>query len=254
MILVAVMPSAFTNYDPYEIAPEKRFLGPSKIHFFGTDEMGRDLFSRTVYGVGLSLKAGLMAILIASVIGTFLGTIAGYFEGSMVGNAIMRVADIFLAFPPLVMAMAIVAALGPSLTNASMALGIVWWPQYTRLAYAQVLSARNFLYVEAARAGGVRTSRIMFIHILPNCLGSLIVKATLDIGYAILYAASLSFLGLGASPPTPELGTLVTMGRRYLLDYWWYATLPGVAIFITVMGFNLVGDGIRDAIDPNMRL
>lgn len=253
VVIVAVSPQLFATYNPFEIVGRARLLPPSETHFFGTDEMGRDMFSRVVYGVGLSLRAGLLAILIATIFGTFIGTLAGYIGEKFIGNVIMRVADIFLAFPPLVMAMALVAAVGPGLTNASLALAIVWWPQYTRLTYAQVLSAKNFLYVEAARAAGIKTSKIMFLHILPNCLGPVIVKSTLDIGYAILYTASLSFLGLGAPPPTPELGTLITMGRNYLLDCWWYPTFPGFAIFLIVMGFNLFGDGIRDALDPRLR-
>lgn len=254
LVIVSITPSPFATSDPFEMKGGERLRPPSKTHFFGTDEMGRDMFSRIVYGVGLSLKAGIIAVLIATVFGTFLGTIAGYNGEKWFGNVIMRVADIFLAFPPLVMAMAIVAAIGPSLTHASLALGVVWWPQYTRLTYAQVSSAKNFLYVEAARAGGVRASRIMFLHILPNCFAPVIIKNTLDVGYAILYTASLSFLGLGAAPPTPELGTLITMGRNYLLDCWWYPAFPGATIFITVMGFNLLGDGIRDAVDPNLRV
>lgn len=253
VIVVAVVPQLFATYDPFEMVGTARLLPPSTAYFFGTDEMGRDLFSRVIYGVGLSLRAGLIAIFIATIVGTIMGTIAGYYGERFVGNVIMRVADVFLAFPPLVMAMAIVAAIGPSLTNASLALAVVWWPQYTRLTYGQVLSAKNFLYVEAARAAGIKTPKIMFKHILPNCAGPVIIKSTLDIGYAILYAASLSFLGLGAPPPTPELGTLITMGRNYLLDCWWYPTFPGLSIFLIVMGFNLFGDGIRDALDPRLR-
>jgi peptide/nickel transport system permease protein len=229
IISVALVPDLIATHDPYDMIRGGRLLPPSKANLFGTDEMGRDMFSRIVHGIGLSLQAGMTAVLIATVFGTFLGTIAGFFGGRWFSNVIMRVADIFLAFPPLVMAMAIVAAIGPSLAHASLALGVVWWPQYTRLTFAQVSSAKNFLYVEAARAGGIKTSKI-------------------------LYTASLSFLGLGAPPPIPELGTLITMGRAYLLDFWWYPTFPGFAIFITVMGFNLFGDGIRDALDPSLRV
>lgn len=254
LLIISLVPRYFAPYGPFEMYPENRLSAPSMKHIFGTDEMGRDILSRIIHGIGLSLKAGVIAVLIATIIGTFLGTIAGYFSEKWLGNVVMRVSDIFLAFPPLVMAMAIVAAIGPGLTNASLAIGIVWWPQYTRLVFAQVSNAKNFLYVEAARASGVKTSKIMFVHILPNCLAPVIIKTTLDIGYAILYAASLSFLGLGAPPPIPELGTLITMGRNYLLDSWWYPAFPGLTIFITVMGFNLFGDGIRDAIDPNLRI
>ena len=253
-VFISVAPGLLATHDPYEMKGIERLKPPSKTHLFGTDEMGRDMFSRILHGTGLSLKAAIIAVLIATIFGIFTGTIAGYYGDKWIGNAIMRTADVFLAFPPLVMAMAIVAAMGPSLTHASYALGVVWWPQYTRLTCAQVLSAKNFLYVEAARASGIKTSKIMFRHILPNCFAPLVIKTTLDIGYAILYTASLSFLGLGAPPPTPELGTLITMGRNYLLVAWWYPAFPGVTIFMAVMGFNLLGDGIRDVIDPNLRV
>ena len=254
LIILSIAPILFAPYDPFEMKGMERLRPPSVTHFLGTDEMGRDMLSRIIHGIGLSLRASIIAVLIATVLGTFLGTIAGYFGEKWFSNVIMRVSDIFLAFPPLVMAMAVVAAIGPSLTHASLALGVTWWPQYTLLVYAQVSSAKNFLYVEAARASGIKTSRIMFLHILPNCIAPVVVKTTLDIGYAILFTASLSFLGLGAPPPTPELGTLITMGRNYLLDSWWYPAFPGMVIFIAVMGFNLLGDGIRDAIDPNLRV
>lgn len=254
LIILSIAPNLFAPYDPFEMKGAERLRSPGITHFFGTDEMGRDMFSRIIHGIGLSLRASILAVLIATLLGTFLGTIAGYFNEKWFSSVIMRISDIFLAFPPLVMAMAVVAAIGPSLTHASLALGVTWWPQYTLLVYAQVSSAKNFLYVEAARASGIKTSRIMFLHILPNCIAPVIVKTTLDIGYAILFTASLSFLGLGAPPPTPELGTLITMGRNYLLDSWWYPAFPGMVIFIAVMGFNLLGDGIRDAIDPNLRV
>jgi len=253
-IVISLLPGLLSTHLPLEMKGNERLQPPSRSHWFGTDEMGRDIYSRIIHGVGLSLQAGIIAVVLATVLGSFLGTIAGYFNQKWFSSAIMRVADIFLAFPPLVMAMAIVAALGPSLTHASVALGVVWWPQYTLLTYAQVLSAKNLLYVEAARAAGNKTSRIMFGHILPNCFAPILIKGTLDIGYAILYTASLSFLGLGAPPPTPELGTLITMSRGYLLDSWWYPTFPGATIFLAVMGFNLLGDGIRDALDPKLRV
>ena len=254
ILVLALLPSYFSTHDPMELKGDERLKPPSLSHWFGTDEMGRDIYSRIIHGIGLSLKAGMIAVVIATLWGTFVGMIAGFFNEKWFSSIILRVAEIFLAFPPLVMAMAIVAALGPSLTNASLALGVVWWPQYTLLTYAQVLSAKNFLYVEAAKAAGVKTFRIIFRHILPNCFAPIVIKTTLDIGYAVLFTASLSFLGLGAPPPTPELGTLITMGRSYLLDSWWYPTFPGLAIFLCVMGFNLLGDGIRDAVDPNLRV
>lgn len=249
LAIVALFPWVFASADPYELRGELRFQPPSAAHWFGTDELGRDLYSRVVHGTQLSLRAGIIVVILASVIGASLGGIAAFFSRA-IDETIMRIVDILIGFPPLIMAMALVAALGPGLENSSLALAVIWWPQYARLARGLVLGARQALYVEAAAATGVGRWRILVRHILPNCWGPVLVKCTLDVGYAILLTAALSFIGLGAKPPTPEWGALITTGRHYLLDYWWYATFPGLAIFLAVMGFNLMGDGLRDVLDP----
>jgi peptide/nickel transport system permease protein len=245
----SLFPSLLTSVDPLAIAPAKRLQPPGPAHWAGTDELGRDLFARVVHGAALSLRAGVTVVALAMALGIVLGGIAGY-GPRVVQEAIMRASDLFLSFPALMMAMAIVAALGPGLEHAVMAIAVVWWPQYARLMNAQVLTHRTLPYVEAARATGCSAARVLFRHILPNCMAPLVVKGTLDVGYAILLTASLSFLGLGAQPPVPEWGALITAGRRYLLDYWWYATVPGLAISLAVLGFNLLGDALGDLLDP----
>jgi peptide/nickel transport system permease protein len=249
LVLAALAPGLFTGADPYELSGELRFLAPSAAHWFGTDELGRDLFARVVHGTRISLRAALVVVALAATIGVLLGGIAAFFS-RILDEVVMRVVDILIGFPPLIMAMAIVTALGPGLEQAALALAVIWWPQYARLARSLVLGASQALYVEAATASGAGRWRIFFRHILPGCWGPVLVKGTLDIGYAILLTAALSFIGLGAKPPTPEWGALITTGRQYLLDYWWYATFPGLAIFLAVMGFNLIGDGLRDVLDP----
>lgn len=251
IVVAASAPGLFTSEDPLRIDGTRRLVAPGAAHPFGTDELGRDMFSRVLHGARLSVSAGLFAVALAMALGGVLGAIAGYVGGSL-DEVIMRVADIFLSFPALVMAMAIVAAMGPSLVHALVALSIVWWPQYARLVRVSVVVAKEEVYVEAARASGAREVRIMLRHVAPNILSPLIVKVTLDIGTAILLTAALSFLGLGAQPPTPEWGSMVTTGRNYMLEYWWYPTFPGVAIFLTALGFNLLGDGVRDFLDPRL--
>jgi peptide/nickel transport system permease protein len=189
---------------------------------------------------------------IAMAIGVPLGVAAGYL-GGRVQEVIMRSADIFLSVPGLVLAIAIVGALGPGIVNAMLALSLVWWPGYVRLVQAKTLSLKNDVYIEAARMMGAGSARIIFVHILPNCVSPIIVKASMDMGMAILSAASLGFLGLGARPPLPEWGQMVAIGREYLPQWWWYAAFPAAAIYLTVLGFNLVGDGLRDALDPKQR-
>ncbi len=247
--VVALFPAWFASADPYELNAERRLLPPSTANWLGTDEVGRDLYARIVYGSRVSLRAGLTVVLIAAGVGTLLGGAAGYW-GRALDEVIMRVVDILISFPPLIMAMALVAALGPSLDHAALALSVIWWPQYARLMRGQVLSVSKVAFVEAAVAAGVAPWRLLWRHIFPNCWGPLAVKCTLDVGYVILLLAALSFIGLGAKPPTPEWGALITTGRQYLLDYWWYPTFPGFAIFLVVMGFNLMGDGLRDVLDP----
>jgi len=224
-------------------------LPPSTAHLFGTDDLGGDVFSRVVYGARYSLAIGLAIVTLAFLIGVPLGAIAG-FAGGFVNELIMRTTDIFLTIPGIVLALAIGAALGPGLVNAAIALALVWWPGFCRLTQGQVLALREQTYVEAAEVVGAGQGRVVFRHILPNALTPLIVKVSMDIGFAILTAAGLSFIGIGAQPPTPEWGAMVNTGRQFMPDWWWYATFPGLAIFLAVFGFNMLGDGVRDAFDP----
>lgn len=226
-----------------------RLKPPSAQHWFGTDEMGNDLFSRVVLATRTSLWVGLTIVGIATIVGVPLGIAAGYFGGA-VRTVIMRVTDVFLSVPGIVLALAIVAALGPGILNGIVALSIVWWPGYVRLVEAKALSLRNEPFVEAARAVGASDLRILAVHILPNCTSPIIVKASMDMGLAILAAASLGFIGLGAKPPAPEWGAMISVARTYMPNWWWYAVFPGFAIYLTVLGFNLFGDGLRDILDP----
>jgi peptide/nickel transport system permease protein len=225
---------------------------PSAAHWFGTDEVGNDILTRVVVGTRLSLVIALIITGVAAAIGVPLGILAGY-SGGWLREVIMRVTDVFLAVPALVLAIAIVAALGPGMVNAVIALSLVWWPGYVRLIESKTLSLKDESYVEAARLAGASTARILFSHILPNCLSPILVKASMDMGMAILAAASLGFIGLGAQPPAPEWGAMISIGRNYLPTWWWYATFPGLAIYLTVLGFNLLGDGLRDVFDPKSR-
>lgn len=252
MIFTAVMAPWIAKADPVAIFMSNKLLSPGPGHILGTDEMGRDIFSRIVYGARISLQVGIEVVASAVLIGVTLGGISGYF-GGWIDEMIMRITDMFLSFPSLILAMAVAAALGPTLTNAVLAVSLTWWPWYTRLVRGQVLALRQFEYVEAARALGNRDMKIIFKHILPNCISPIIVQATMDIGFAIQLTAGLSFIGLGAQPPTPEWGAMISTGRQYLLSHWWYPTFPGIAILITVLGFNLLGDGLRDFLDPKMR-
>ena len=248
----ALAPAVFTHGNPALADPFNRLKPPSPVHPFGTDDLGRDLYARVVYGAGLSLRASLEVVILAAVVGIVVGSFGAQF-GSWLDEAIMRVTAVFLAFPYLVLAMAMVAALGPSLEHATLALSLVWWAQYARLMRAEVLRVRRREYVEAAYAAGAGLWRTALRHVLPNTVSPLIVKATLDLGLAILTLASLSFIGLGPPPPTPEWGSLVATGRNYLFGYWWYPTFPGLAIFAAVMAANLIGDRLRDILDPRLR-
>jgi peptide/nickel transport system permease protein len=222
---------------------------PSAEHWFGTDEMGDDILSRVIVGTRTSLWVGVVVTGIAAAIGVPLGIAAGYFGGRTRG-VIMRVTDVFLSVPGLVLALAIVAAIGPGLLHGVLALAAVWWPGYVRLIEAKALTLRQEPYVEAARTMGAGPVWILLRHILPNCLSALVVKASMDMGLAILAAASLGFIGLGARPPAPEWGAMISVARGYMPDWWWYSVFPGLFIFLTVLGFNLVGDGLRDVLDP----
>jgi len=239
-------------YDPLAISIADRLQPLSLAHPLGTDHLGRDLLSRIIHGARVSLGVGVTIAALGAFIGTVLGLLAGYLGGK-VDEVIMRVCDMFLAFPALILAMALAASLGPSLENTMLALVIIWWPWYARIMRGQVLALRESEYVMAARALGAGTGRLMFRHLLPNAIPPIIVQATLDIGNAILIASSLSFLGFGAQPPVPEWGAITSEGRTFLRDYWWYPTFPGLAIMVTVMGFNLMGDGLRDLLDPRLR-
>jgi peptide/nickel transport system permease protein len=225
---------------------------PSARHWFGTDEVGGDIYTRLILGARVSLQIGLIITLLATAIGVPLGIVAGYVGGPL-GETIMRVTDVFLSVPALVLALAIVGALGPGIVNAILALGLVWWPGYVRLVQSKTLALKGQVFVEAARAMGTGRLRIVFVHILPNCVSPITVKASMDMGSAILAAAGLGFIGLGAQPPYPEWGAMISHGRNYLPTWWWYSAFPGLFIYLTVLGFNLLGDGLRDILDPQSR-
>lgn len=252
LLLTAVFAPYIAPYSPLDINPPQRLKAPSVEHICGTDTAGRDIFSRIVYGSRISIQIGVTVVLMAAVFGSIIGLIAGYFGGK-IDNLIMRITDVFFSVPYLVLAMAIAAALGPSLINTMISLAIVWWPIYTRITRAQALQIRELTFVEVSKGLGARPYWIIWKHILPNSLSPVIVQASLDFGNAIMYAAALSFIGLGAQPPTPEWGAMISTGRNFLRDSWWFPTFPGIAILITVMGFNLLGDGLRDIFDPKQR-
>jgi peptide/nickel transport system permease protein len=250
-IIVAILAPAIAPYDALAQRVEDRLSPPSARHLFGTDELGRDVFSRVVYGARISLPVGLVVIVFSTVMGAVVGAVAGYL-GGIFDLLVMRVADITLAFPSIVLALAIASVLGPSLKNAVIAMILVWWPEYARLMRGQVLSVKNNEYVTAAQALGVPQSRILARHIIPNSSAPIIIKASLDAGSAILNIAALSFIGLGAVPPTPEWGAMISLGR-FKFYQWWLTTFPGLAVLSVVLGFNFLGDGLRDAFDPRLR-
>jgi len=252
MVLMAIFASVFSPYDPIRISLAERLAPPSAVHLFGTDELGRDILSRIMYGARISLRIGVLVVLIAGGLGAVLGAISGY-VGQRVDNLIMRVMDVILSFPPLVLALALAAAMGPDLNNAILAVAFVMIPKFARLVRGETLAVKERQFIAAARAAGAKRLWIIQHHILPNCFSSVIVLATLVLGEAILIAASLSFIGLGAQPPTPEWGAMVSVGRKFLMDQWWYATFPGLFILTTVIGFNVLGDALRDILDPRIR-
>ena len=249
--LAAVLAPIMTSYHPDFVDVANRLKPPSPLHWLGTDALGRDVLTRVLHGSRISLIAGFSVVLIGAVFGTVLGGIAAYARGRS-EELLMRLTDLVLCFPPIILAMAIAAALGIGTTNTIIAMLVVWWPKYARLARSLVLVQRAQEYVEAAHVLGFGHAHIIFRQIIPNAIGPLIVMLTLDLGNAILVFAGLSFLGLGVVPPTPEWGAMVSEGRE-LVQQWWVATFPGLAILSVVMGFNFVGDGIRDWLDPQAR-
>jgi peptide/nickel transport system permease protein len=250
-IAISAAAPAIAPYPPLKQTIADRLQGPSAAHLFGTDQLGRDVFSRVLYGGRISLPAGLLVVLGAALVGGALGALAGW-VGGWIDELLMRVTEIFMAFPTIILAMAIAAALGPSLLNAILAMVVVWWPNYARLMRGLVLSVKSEQYVEAARVIGVPEHRILWRAVLPNCLAPLVVLGTIDLGGAILVFAGLSFLGLGSDPATPEWGRMISDGVQFF-DQWWIAAGPGLAICTVVIGFNFIGDGIRDALDPRLR-
>ncbi len=257
-VLAAIFAPSLSPHDPVEISlydqlkPPVWADGGAKKNILGTDDLGRDIFSRIIYGARVSLTVAVVSVGLAFVLGILLGSISGYYKGAL-DNVIMRIMDIILAFPYLLLAIVVVAFLGPSLQNAMIAIGITYVPRFARIVRGSVLEECEKDYVMAAKAVGARDWRIIFIAILPNCLGPLIVLTTLSFASAILDAAALSFLGLGAQPPTPEWGAMIASSRSLILRASWVMTFPGIAILLAVLGFNLLGDGLRDALDPRLR-
>ncbi|WP_313530803.1 nickel transporter permease [Shinella sp.] len=250
LVFLAIFAPLLAPHSPYigDLA-KSRLMTPGAGHWLGTDDQGRDILSRLIYGSRLTLQVVLLVAVIAAPIGLLVGTVAGY-AGGWVDAVLMRITDIFLAFPKLVLALAFVAALGPGIGNAIIAIAITSWPPYARIARAETLTVRNSDYILAVQLMGASPWRIVLRHIMPLCISSLIVRVTLDMAGIILTAAGLGFLGLGAQPPLPEWGAMIASGRRFILDQWWVAAAPGVAILIVSLGFNLLGDGLRDALDP----
>ncbi|PTE10284.1 nickel transporter permease [Mesorhizobium helmanticense] len=250
LLVVAAFADVLAPYSP-TIGDLKnaRLLAPSAAHWFGTDDLGRDIYSRIIYGSRWTLYVVILVAIIAAPVGLLVGTVAGY-AGGWTDAILMRITDIFLAFPKLVLALAFVAALGPGIENAVLAIAITSWPPYARIARAETLTVRNSDYIKAVQLMGASPFRIVLRHIMPLCISSLIIRVTLDMAGIILTAAGLGFLGLGAQPPLPEWGTMIASGRRFILDQWWVAGAPGFAILIVSLGFNLLGDGLRDALDP----
>lgn len=234
-------------------SPADKFLAPSLQHLFGTDELGRDIFSRVIFGTRISLVIATVTIFLALAIAVPLGVISGYY-GGVVDEVIMRITDVFLSFPPLLIAIVVASFMGPSLQNAVIAIVIAWWPWYSRVIRAQVMSVKERPFVNAAKCIGTSDWRIMFSHILPNTIAPIIIQASMDMGGVLLTAASLSFIGLGAQAPTPEWGLIISSARTYIIDAWWYSAFPGLTILATVLSFNLIGDGLREVMDPRTRV
>jgi peptide/nickel transport system permease protein len=250
LVLVAVFADVLAPYSPFTgDLRTTRLLPPSAAHWFGTDDQGRDILSRVLVGSRITLTVVVLVAVLAAPLGLLVGTVAGY-AGGWVDALLMRVTDVFLAFPRLILALAFVAALGPGIANAALAIAITSWPPYARIARAETLQIRQSDFIAAVQLMGASPWRIVWRHIMPLCVSSVIVRVTLDMAGIILTAAGLGFLGLGAQPPMPEWGALIANGRMYVLDQWWVAAAPGAAIFVVSLAFNLLGDGLRDALDP----
>ncbi len=254
MVLCALFAPLLATFpeDVWELHPPNRLLPPDGTHFFGTDRMGSDVFSRVLFGTRITIAVGVVAVGASLLIGVPIGLLAGYYH-SWFSDLLMRLSDIFLAVPQIVLAIAIAQTLGPSLENVILALSLTYWPWFTRLVYAETRSLQNEVFIESAIALGASPWRVIVVHILPNVSSAIIVRTSIGMGFTILTAATLGFLGLGAQPPTPEWGRMISESREFLPDAWWYAAAPGLAIFRVVMGFNLLGDGLRDVLDPRLR-
>ncbi len=250
LLLMAAFAPLIATHDPIAQDLGQRLLPPlTDGHLMGTDEFGRDIFSRVVYGARITLYIVGLVALTAPLFGLIVGTVAGYF-GGWVDQVLMRITDIFLAFPRLILALALVAVLGPGIENAVLAIALTAWPPYARVARAETLTVRNSDYIAAVRLQGAGSARIVWGHVMPMCVPPVIIRVTLDMAGVILTAAGLGFLGLGVQPPLPEWGQMISAGRKFLFDQWWVATMPGLAIFTVSLGFNLLGDGLRDVLDP----
>ncbi|TCM58363.1 peptide/nickel transport system permease protein [Rhizobium sp. PP-F2F-G48] len=251
LILMAIFAGALSPHSPVvgDLAGARLLPPGSPGYLLGTDDQGRDILSRLLHGSRLTLFVIILVAVIAAPTGLIVGAVAGY-AGGWVDAVLMRITDIFLAFPKLVLALALVAALGPGIENAVLAIAVTSWPPYARIARAETMTVRNADYIAAVRLMGASPLRIVLLHVMPMCLSSLIVRITLDMAGVILTAAGLGFLGLGAQPPLPEWGAMIASGRRFILDQWWVATMPGIAILLVSLAFNLLGDGLRDALDP----
>lgn len=249
LVLTAIFADQLAPFSPTRQNLSMRLLPPSAAHWMGTDQLGRDILSRVIHGTRITLRIVILVAVIAAPLGLLIGAIAGYF-GGWVDRLMMGITDIFLSMPKLIMALAFVAALGPSINNAIIAIAITSWPAYARIARAETLTFRNAEYISAVRLQGASHLRVIVAHVLPLCLSSMIVRVTLDMAGIILTAAGLGFLGLGAQPPLPEWGAMIATGRDYILREWWVATMPGIAILIVSLGFCFLGDGLRDVLDP----
>lgn len=254
VVFLAIFGPLLVPYPEDAVSPRllARLREPSDEFLLGTDNLGRDIFTRVILGTGGALQVGLIVVGIATAIGVPLGLIAGYRDGWL-SETVMRFTDVFLALPQLILALALAQIMGPSLFSAMIALALTYWPFFTRLVFAETRRLRDSLFVDALRGLGLGDARIMFMHILPNIMSPIIVRATIGMGFTILTAATLGFLGMGASPPTPDWGLMIAESRGYLPQAWWYAAFPGLAILLTVLGFNLLGDGLRDIMDPRLR-